>query len=149
MNRREAIVCIGGAITVIFLTSMTTLGAEEEKIYQPLIPEDLTDEEKKLVPVIDMPKVADDPLLIPIDIKVNHKMTPDDHVQWIEIWDDKAKYKRKARFYFTPANGHAYLRTNIRVLETTTIKVRARFTKDGVWESDKDIKVVSGSKYSC
>jgi desulfoferrodoxin (superoxide reductase-like protein) len=149
MNRREALFCIAGAITATLLIPFAPAHSKEEEIHRALIPDDLTEEEKELVPVIDLPKVADDPLLVPIEIKVNHKMAPDDYVEWVEIWDDKAKYKRKARFHFTPANGQAYLRTNIRVLESTTIKVRAKFSTDGIWEAEKDIKVLSGSKYSC
>ena len=148
-NRRQAMLCIAGAVTTLALSPLSALNSWAQEINRPLIPDDLSDEEKTLVPMIDMPKVTDDPWLVPIEIKVNHKMTPDDYVQWVEIWDDKAKFKRKARFHFTPANGQAYLRTNIKVADTTAIKVRAKFSKDGIWESEKDIKVEGGGKYSC
>jgi desulfoferrodoxin (superoxide reductase-like protein) len=149
MNRRRALVCIAGAATTLVLSPLSAVESRAEEIKRPLIPGDLSEEEKALVPMIDMPKVSDDPWLVPIEIQVKHKMVPDDYVQWIEIWDDKAKFQRKARFYFTPANGQAYLRTNIKVAETTAIKVRAKFSKDGIWEAEKDIKVEGGSKYSC
>jgi len=149
MNRREAILCIAAATTTLVFTPLFAGESWAEEINRPLIPGDLSEEEKALVPRIDMPKVTDDPWLVPIEIRVKHKMTPDDYVQWVEIWDDKAKFKRKARFHFTPANGQAYLRTNIKVADTTAIKVRAKFSKDGIWEAEKDIKVEGGSKYSC
>lgn len=149
INRREAMLCIAGAMTALVFTPLAATKSWAEEINRPLIPEDLSEEEKALVPMIDMPKVTDDPGLVPIEIRVNHKMTPNDYVQWVEIWDDKAKFKRKARFHFTPANGQAYLRTNIKVADTTAIKVRAKFSKDGIWEAEKDIKVQGGGKYSC
>ena len=147
MNRREAIVTIAGVVSTLVLAPLAR--AAEEEIHRPLIPDELSEEEKPFVPQIDMPQVTDDPATVPIEISVDHVMKPDDYVQWVEIWDHKGKFPRKARFHFTPANGRAYLRTNIKVPGTTVIKVRAKFSQDGIWEAEKDIKVASGSKYSC
>lgn len=148
--RRRALIYLGGAVLSLALTPWGALGARAgEEINRPLIPEDLSDEEKTLVPRIDMPLVSDDARIVPIEVTVDHQMTPRDYVEWVEIWDDKAKFKRKMRFHFTPANGQAYLRANIKVPDTTVIKVRAKFSKDGVWEGERDIKVEGGGKYSC
>ncbi len=147
--RRQALIYLAGATLSLVLTPWGAGSARAEEIHRPLIPDDLSDEEKTLVPQIDMPLVSDDPRIVPIEVVVNHSMTPQDYVEWIEIWDDKAKFKRKLRFHFTPANGQAYLRANIKVPETTVIKVRAKFSKDGIWEGERDIKVEGGGKYSC
>jgi len=147
--RRQALIYLAGATLSLVLSPLGGGAARAEEIHRPLIPEDLSDEEKTLVPQIDMPLVSDDPRIVPIEIVVNHRMTPKDYVEWVEIWDDKAKFKRKLRFHFTPANGQAYLRANIKVPETTVIKVRAKFSTDGIWEGERDIKVEGGGKYSC
>jgi desulfoferrodoxin-like iron-binding protein len=142
--------------TTLLTLSFSTLsllhvpfGFGEEEIHRPLIPEDMTPEEKSHVPQIDMPKVTDDPGIVPIRITMDHPMTEDHFIEWVEILDDKAIFKQKARFYYTPANGKAYLFTNIKVPETTTLKVRAKCNKDGIWEAEMDIKVAGGGKYSC
>jgi desulfoferrodoxin (superoxide reductase-like protein) len=151
LSRRRFIVTVAGASFSAALTPVvrTAGAAAAVKIHRPLDPDDLTDREKKLVPRVDLPAMADNQGTVPIRILVDHVMTDKDYVEWIEIRDDKAVFKRKARFYFTPANGRAYLQTNIKVPNSTSIKVRAKFSRDGIWESEKDIKVPGGSRYSC
>ena len=151
MNRREFLKKTAQLTLSISMVSLihAPFAFTEDEIHRPLIPEDMTAEEKMHVPQIDMPKVTDDPGIVPIQITLNHPMTKDHYIQWVEIWDDKAKFKQKVKFYFTPANGKAYLFTNIKVPETTTLKVRAKCNKDGIWEGEMDIKVSGGGKYSC
>ncbi len=92
-----------------------------------------------------MSPVVEDGAQAPFVVEIEHPMEPDHYIKSIQILNYADPVVIKGKFYFTPANGVAYLATQIRLAGgNSTVWAIAECTRHGKWAVSKDVKVAAG-----
>lgn len=108
-------------------------------------PDNLTDMERIHLPKIILPPVVEDGAQAPIQVEMDHPMDEDHYIKHIQIISFKDPVQTKGNFYFTPANGEAFIGTQIRLNGgESTVWVVAECSQHGRWASSTDTKVAAG-----
>ncbi len=102
--------------------------------------------EKEHIVDVRLPLIAEDGANVPIVVSLpDHPMTADDYIKSIQIVNFKDPIVSKGIYHFTPANGLAYLSTQIRMDGgDPTVYVIAECSKHGKWVTSKQLKVSLG-----
>lgn len=58
-------------------------------------------------PILDVPKLAEDPTAVPVRVSVDHPMDPDHFIDSVELILETDPVPHKGTYRFTPANGRA------------------------------------------
>ena len=107
--------------------------------------ENMTDLEQMHVPKISLPPVVEDGSQASIVCSVDHPMDEDHYIKSIQIMNFADPVVVKGKFYLTPANGEAYISTQIRLSGGEgTVWLVAECTKHGKWIASKKVSVDSG-----
>lgn len=136
--------------TPMLLAAHTFLSYEEIYAALPGIinkPKDamhLTDFEKLHVPRLGLPPIAEDGAIVPAYVELDHPMEADHYIKSAEILFYKDPVPAKGVFRFTPANGEAYLSTQIRLGESGQVICIAECNQHGKWIGVADVKVTVG-----
>ncbi len=108
-------------------------------------PEDvnnLTDTEKKHLPVIDAPDSASigQPISVTIEVGklLNHPNEPAHHIEWLDLYEDKLYL---ARADFTGGKVNPRVTFEISLKKTGTLRAFACCNLHGVWEGDRKINI--------
>jgi desulfoferrodoxin (superoxide reductase-like protein) len=108
-------------------------------------PKNLTDMERLHLPRIIMPPVVEDGSQAPIQVEMDHPMDPDHYITNIQIISFRDPVQTKGTFYFSPANGEAFIGTQIRLNGgESTVWVVAECNQHGRWASSTNTKVAAG-----
>lgn len=117
----------------------------EDQIFR--FPEDLkqlTKDQRLHFPKITIPPVIENGRQAPISVEMDHPMERGNYVKSIQIVNYRDPVAVKGQFFFTPANGQAYLSTQIRLDGgTSTVWVIAECSH-GKWATSKTLKVAVG-----
>lgn len=127
-----------------FLSRRELYAALPSIIKRPKDPNKLTDFEKLHVPDLGLPPIAEDGAIVPAYVELNHPMEPDHFIKNVEIIFYEDPIVNKGRFHFTPANGKAYLSTQIRLGKSGKVVCISECSKDGKWIGFADVKVTVG-----
>jgi superoxide reductase len=113
-------------------------------INTPKDPGNMTDMEKKHVPIIECPDTVKPGTPFPVAIKIGaipHVMEEGHHIQWIEVYFGR---NFNARIALTPA----FTRPEITLTlvkggkhDSSTLRVMERCNLHGQWEATKDIRI--------
>jgi sulfur-oxidizing protein SoxY len=79
--------------------------------------------------VLDIPALVENGNSVPLGIRVDRPMLPDDFVSEIAVFNEKNPQPQVARFYLGPHSGRAEVATRIRLGDSQTITVIARTSK--------------------
>ncbi|MDR5695743.1 MAG: thiosulfate oxidation carrier protein SoxY [Armatimonadota bacterium] len=105
----------------------------------------LTALEKEHLINIRLPAIAEDGANVPIVVSMGHPMERDHYIKSIQILNFRDPVVNKGIYYFTPANGEAYISTQIRMDGgDAEIFVIAECSKHGKWIASKKLKVSLG-----
>ena len=97
------------------------------------------------VPKIALPPVVEDGSQASIVCSVDHPMDEDHYIKSIQIMNFADPVVVKGKFYLTPANGEAYISTQIRLSGGEgTVWVVAECSKHGKWIASKKVSVAAG-----
>ena len=116
-------------------------------------PEDVTAEIKKLFgdkPItagrikLDLPTIAENGLVVPLNFKVDSPMTDADYVKSVHFWADGNPNPQVASFNFTPMSPRAEAQIRIRLAQTQNIVAVAEFSNGEVYRVAKEVKVTIG-----
>ena len=108
-------------------------------------PNNLTDMESMHLPQITLPPVVEDGSQAPIQVVVNHPMEEDHYIKSIQIINFTDPVQTKGKFYFTPANGEAFIGTQIRLNGgESSVWVVAECNQHGKWATSSNTKVAAG-----
>jgi predicted secreted protein len=109
-------------------------------------PDNPTELEKQHLINIRLPVIAEDGANVPIIVSLeNHPMQADHHIKSIQILNFNDPVVSKGVFRFTPANGLAYISTQIRMDGgDPTIFVVCECSQHGKWVASKQLKVSLG-----
>ena len=108
-------------------------------------PNNPTDLEKQHLINIRLPVIAEDGANVPIIVSIVHPMEPDLFIKYIRILNFNDPVVNKGIFSFTPANGQAYISTQIRMDGgDPDVFVACECNQHGKWYASKKLKVSLG-----
>ena len=146
-SRREFLryAMIGG-IAVPITVSTGFLNTAEAKVFQFAEDlENLTELERMHIPHVSLPPVVEDGSQASIQVEMDHPMEEDHYIRSIQIVNFTDPVQTKGTFYFSPANGEAFLGTQIRLNGgESTVWVVAECSRHGKWATSKFTKGAAG-----
>ena len=110
----------------------------------PKDPANMTPHEAMHVPLLSLPPIAEDGAIVPCYVEVKHPMEPDHYIQSVDIQFFQDPVVTKGKFTFTPANGEAYLSTQVRIGISGQVVCIAECNQHGKWVGVSDVKVTVG-----
>lgn len=93
---------------------------------------------------LEAPIIAENGAVVPIKIDANLPMAPDNYVRKIYVIADKNRRPLNATFTLTPDAGKASLATNVRLAETSDVRVIAEMSNGALYEAKQEVKVTVG-----
>lgn len=112
-------------------------------VNKPKDPNNLTDLEKKHLPIIETPESveANTPFEVTVTVGklLTHPNTEGHHIQFVELYADRVYL---ARVDFTPVLTEPTAKLEIALSKSATLRAFERCNLHGVWEYDKAISVV-------
>ena len=116
-------------------------------------PDDVTAEIKKLFgdkPIatgrikLDLPTIAENGLVVPLNFKVESPMTDKDYVKTIHFFADGNPNPQIASFNFTPMTPRAEAQIRIRLAQTQNIIAVAEMSDGALFTAKQEVKVTIG-----
>lgn len=96
------------------------------------------------LPRITAPYIAPTGSVVPVVVSLDHPMEEGHYIEAIEILNYDDPIVSKGRFHLTPANGEAYLSTQVRMSEGgSSVAVLAKCDQHGEWRTSRRITVLS------
>jgi sulfur-oxidizing protein SoxY len=93
---------------------------------------------------LDLPAIAENGLVVPLNFDVESPMTEADHVKAVHFFADANPLPGLASFRFTPAAGRASASTRIRLAATQNIICVAEMSDGKVHMAKQEVKVTIG-----
>ena len=93
---------------------------------------------------LDLPAIAENGLVVPLNIDVESPMTDADHVKAIHVFAEGNPLPGVVTFRFTPASGRASASTRIRLAATQDIVCIAEMSDGKVHMARQEVKVTIG-----
>ena len=93
---------------------------------------------------IDLPSIAENGLVVPLNFSVESPMTAEDHVQSVHIFADGNPHPQVATYSFTPLSPKAAAQLRIRLAKTQTVTVLAVMSNGNVYSAGQEVKVTIG-----
>jgi sulfur-oxidizing protein SoxY len=94
------------------------------------------------VMTLELPLIAEDGGNVAMSIEVKSPMTPESYVKAIYILSDKNPRPLNARFNLTPACGHAYIATSLRLADTGDVRAVAEMQDGTLFGVKRSVRVV-------
>ncbi len=99
---------------------------------------------RRHLPRITAPHIAPTGSVVPVVVSLDHPMEQGHYIETIEILNYADPVVSKGRFHLTPANGEAYLSTQVRMSEgRSAVAVLANCSQHGEWRMSQPITVLS------
>ncbi len=93
---------------------------------------------------LEIPKLAENGLSVPLAVEVESPMTAKDHVRTVHIVSPANPIATVARVHFTPRSGRAFLSTRIRLADSQRVLAFAEMSDGSVWAGDASVVVTLG-----
>lgn len=93
---------------------------------------------------IDVPQIAENGLVVPINIEVESPMTEKDYVKAVHVYADGNPLPGVVSFAFTPACGKAAASSRMRLAQTQNIIAIAEMSDGSLFTSKTEVKVTIG-----
>lgn len=93
---------------------------------------------------IDVPQIAENGLVVPINIEVESPMTEKDYVKAVHVYADGNPLPGIVSFAFTPACGKAAASSRMRLAQTQNIIAIAEMSDGSLFTSKTEVKVTIG-----
>lgn len=93
---------------------------------------------------LDLPAIAENGLVVPLNIEIESPMTEADHVRAVHVIAESNPNPLVAAFRFTPACGKAAASTRIRLSETQNIIAVAEMSDGALYIGKAEVKVTIG-----
>ncbi|MGJ4951609.1 SoxY-related AACIE arm protein [Bradyrhizobium sp. HKCCYLS20291] len=90
---------------------------------------------------LDIPPLVENGNTVPMNVSVDHPMTPDNFVKSIHVFNEKNPQPNVANFHLTPSAGRAQVATRIRLADTQKVVAIARLSDGSFWSATVDIIV--------
>lgn len=93
---------------------------------------------------LDVPEIAENGLVVPINVEVESPMTEADHVKTVHVFADANPLPGVVSYTFTPACGKAAASTRMRLAQTQNIVCVAEMSNGALHVAKANIKVTIG-----
>jgi sulfur-oxidizing protein SoxY len=93
---------------------------------------------------LDLPLIAENGAVVPVSVEVSSPMTRESYVKAIYIVSDKNRRPLNVKFNLTPANGQAYVGTNLRLGDSTEVRAIAEMNDGTLLVAKREVKVTVG-----
>jgi sulfur-oxidizing protein SoxY len=93
---------------------------------------------------LDIPQIAENGLVVPLNIEVESPMTAQDHVKAVHVFADGNPLPQVVTFRFSPASGRAAASTRIRLAKTQQILAVAQMSNGSLHTAKAEVKVTIG-----
>ena len=93
---------------------------------------------------LDAPFIAENGAVVPVGVEVSGPVTATDYVKHIYIVADKNRIPLVTRATLTPEAGQASIGANIRLGETTDLRVIVEKNDGSLWQVKREVKVTVG-----
>lgn len=93
---------------------------------------------------IDIPQIAENGLVVPLNIDVESPMTEADHVKTVHVFADGNPLPQVLSYRFTPEAGKASASTRIRLAQTQNIVCVAEMSDGKLFTAKANVKVTIG-----
>jgi sulfur-oxidizing protein SoxY len=95
-------------------------------------------------PLIEVPLLSEDGTAVPIKVSVDHPMEPDHFIRSLEVMLDNDPVPSKGTFFFSPANGKAWMAYQMRSGVGGVLKVIGECSRHGRFIGSAELRVVGG-----
>jgi sulfur-oxidizing protein SoxY len=93
---------------------------------------------------LDVPQIAENGLVVPLNIEVESPMTENDYVKAVHVFADGNPLPNVISYYFTPASGRASASNRIRLAKTQNIIAVAEMSDGTLYSTKAEVKVTIG-----
>ena len=93
---------------------------------------------------LDVPEIAENGLVVPVNVDVESPMTDADYVKAVHIFADGNPLPGVVTYRFTPACGKASASTRMRLAQTQNIVCVAEMSNGTLYTASREIKVTIG-----
>jgi sulfur-oxidizing protein SoxY len=93
---------------------------------------------------LDVPQIAENGLVVPINVEVESPMTANDYVKSVHVFAEKNPLPGVVSYKFTPEAGKAAASTRMRLAETQDIVVVAEMSSGQLFSTRSEVKVTIG-----
>jgi sulfur-oxidizing protein SoxY len=93
---------------------------------------------------LDVPEIAENGLVVPINIEVESPMTERDYVKAVHVFADGNPFPGIVSYRFTPACGKAAASTRMRLAQTENIICIAEMSDGKLYTAKSNVKVTIG-----
>jgi sulfur-oxidizing protein SoxY len=93
---------------------------------------------------LDMPQIAENGLVVPVNVEVESPMTPESYVRAVHLFSDGNPYPAVYSYRFTPESGKAALSNRIRLAKTQNIIAVAEMSDGSLYTAKTEVKVTIG-----
>lgn len=93
---------------------------------------------------LDVPEIAENGLVVPINVEVESPMTDADHVKAVHVFADGNPLPGIVSYKFTPACGKAAASTRMRLAQTQNIICIAEMSNGSLYSTKANVKVTIG-----
>ncbi|MCX7319149.1 MAG: thiosulfate oxidation carrier protein SoxY [Hyphomicrobiales bacterium] len=93
---------------------------------------------------LDVPEIAENGLVVPINVEVESPMTDADHVKAVHVFADGNPMPGVVSYKFTPACGKAAASTRMRLAQTQNVICIAEMSNGSLYTAKANIKVTIG-----
>ena len=93
---------------------------------------------------MEIPKLAENGLSVPLTVEVDSPMTPDEHVRTVHLISPANPIATIARVHFTPRSGRAFLSTRVRLADSQRVLAFAEMSDGSVWAGQAEVVVTLG-----
>jgi len=90
---------------------------------------------------LDIPPLVENGNTVPLTVSVTSRMTADDYVKSIHVFNEKNPQPNIGNFYLSPSSGRAQVSTRIRLADTQKVVAIARLSDDTFWQVTTEIVV--------
>jgi sulfur-oxidizing protein SoxY len=93
---------------------------------------------------LDVPEIAENGLVVPINVEIDSPMTEQDYVKAVHVFADGNPLPGVVTYRFTPACGKAAASTRMRLAQTQNIVCVAEMSNGALYTAKSNIKVTIG-----
>ena len=93
---------------------------------------------------LDVPEIAENGLVVPVNVEVDSPMTEQDYVKAVHVFADGNPFPGVVSYRFTPACGKASASTRMRLAQTQNIICIAEMSGGGLHMAKANVKVTIG-----
>ncbi len=141
-SRRTVLAGLAGVVTVALLPASAWAAADAVAAEIKKVIGDKAPVEGKIK--LDLPSIAENGLVVPLNFEVESPMTEKDHVKSVHFFAEGNPLPNVANFHFTPMAPKAAAAIRIRLAQTQHIVAIAQMSNGDVFTTRKEVKVTIG-----